>query len=114
MSTLKQHGPDFWYVILAMAAVVCLGLLFCRPAPAANLLPDAVLVEANHTSSVLQHFSSDPTTYGYTTVSGFVHWDLPKHGYLDIGDGHTVGPAHLGDLKDIFQARVGVRINLGR
>ena len=77
----------------------------------AGPLPDAVLVEANHTSQIEQHFGPNRSDFGYTSVAAFLHWDLPRNGYLDIGDGHTVYHTFNG-LHDLFQARVGVRINL--
>ena len=86
---------------------------FTHQARAADLIPD-VLLEANHTSNVAQHFNNPATNYGYSTVSIFLHWELPKQGYIDIGDGHTIFGGTMDGFRDVFQARIGLKFSIGK
>lgn len=83
------------------------------------VVPDSIRPEVQHMSHISQHFGSNPTNYGATTVEVMAHWDFP-HSYMEVGEGIAVnkrwtvppdyGYGEISGPREEFIARAGLII----
>jgi len=109
-----ERPPNFWGVLIILGAFM-LGVAECSRAKA-DLLPDSVRAEIEHTSHISQHFGPDPTNYGYDAASLVAHWSLGRRFSLEVSEGavlESCKPSWCGGLwgpREVFQARLGYTI----
>lgn len=88
--------------------IVCLLLILSCPG-CAELLPDAIPVEASHVSHLSQHFKEHPTNYGYDAVYAGLKW---KRGDLSLKleEGYVIG--RLDGMHEVTQVTLEYDIPL--
>jgi hypothetical protein len=91
-----------------IAALACLALAGC-----AELEPNAVGVEVDHTSHVLQHFIQadrpGDQLYGHETLALVAHWEAAEPDgkmYMDMTEGVSAG-SKIDDETEVFNLRIG-------
>lgn len=86
--------------------------------------PVSLRPEVTHVSHISQHFSSDPTNYGYNDVALDLHLEPTRHMMIDVSDGIILnhggsnhGVQYTGAMmgpREVFSATVGWDIPLWR
>jgi hypothetical protein len=89
-------------------AALCLLLSGC-----AELEPNAVGVEVDHTSHVLQHFIAadrpGDQLFGHETAAIVLHWEASEPQgkmYMDVTEGVSAG-SKIDDETEVFNLRIG-------
>jgi hypothetical protein len=85
------------------------------------VLPNSLRPEIEHMSHLTQHepFTSHPTHDSASIAWLLAHWDVTRHGYVEVGEGFIlnhespgpgVGYGEIGGPREQFVARFGLII----
>lgn len=97
--------------IAAALAAVAVVFAFLAMQGCAELLPDAIPLEATHVSHISQHFGSHPTNYGYDAFYAGLKWK--RGGWsLKLEEGYT--PGRLDGMREVSEASIEYDIPLYR